>query len=517
MSNTQTVREGIDFSETRRWSNRHQTVSQQLSGIFDIYNIDNDDKLSAYNAATENFKWLIGEAKSKGIRLHALGGGWSLTDVGMSRDYLVNTKQLRLIFSISKDRVVASYPGKAKGLRLIQCGNSITRLNRKLRESKRSIKTSGSSNGQTIAGALSTGTHGSAFKFGAIQEFVVGIHLVVGTSRHVWLERKSYPVTKPNFAKILGAELIRDDQLFNAALVSFGSFGFIHSVMIETDPLFLLEAHRVLLPFNNSFRKCLSTLDFSSLNLPHPHNNDNQLIHFEVVFNPNGDLKDAIVTVMYKRTFRKNYPHLEAETDEPGLGDGALSIIGRILDQLPARLTRPSINRSVASEFAEYGPKWGTVGEIFSSEKVRGKTLSAAMAIPLSEAENALEIALSTHSNHGELFPGIISLRYVKGSEATLAFTRFPQSKRIAVLEVDSIYSKENLNFLKKVWKQLDQSNIPYKVHWGKINNITKSRVNKMYGNNAIEQWTTARESLLEPATRNIFTNPFLEKAGLAT
>ncbi len=390
MSNTKTVREGIDFFETRLWSNRHQTVNQRLSGIYDIYNIDNDNKLETYNAATENLKWLVGRAETKGFRLHALGGGWSLSNVGMTQDYLVNTKQLRLMFSISKDRLVAKYPGKASNLRLVQCGNSITRLNRKLREEKKSIKTSGSSNGQTIAGALSTGTHGSAFNFGAVQEFVIGIHLIVGATRHIWLERKSYPVTKPDFAKKLGAELIRNDQLFNAALVSFGSFGFIHSVMIETDPLFLLEAHRIWLPFNNKLKNSLSSLDFSGLKLPYP-DDEKRLIHFETLFNPNGNLKDAIVTVMYKRRFRKDYPHPEREPNEPGLGDGALSVIGRILDRLPTRLTRPSINRSVASEFAEYGPKWGTTGEIFSSETVRGKTLSAAMAVPLTRAEDALE------------------------------------------------------------------------------------------------------------------------------
>ena len=34
------------------------------------------------------------------------------------------------------------------------------------------------------------------------------------------------------FAESIGAESIKDDTLFNAALVGFGSFGIIHGVMI---------------------------------------------------------------------------------------------------------------------------------------------------------------------------------------------------------------------------------------------------------------------------------------------
>jgi hypothetical protein len=61
--------------------------------------------------------------------------------------------------------------------------------------------------------------------FGAMQEMVFGLHLVTGPNRHVYLERKSYPVMGPDFPESIGAEFIRDDVLFNAALVGLGSFG----------------------------------------------------------------------------------------------------------------------------------------------------------------------------------------------------------------------------------------------------------------------------------------------------
>jgi FAD/FMN-containing dehydrogenase len=146
----------------------------------------------------------------------------------------------------------------------------VRQLNEYLQQRGRSLKTAGASNSQTIAGAFSTGTHGSAVRVGAMQDFVVGLHLIVGEDRHIWLERASYPVVSDRFIERLGAEPIRDDTLFNAALVSFGGFGIIHAAMIETEPIYLVEAHRQRVPLGDALKHTIDTLDFSEAPVPHP-------------------------------------------------------------------------------------------------------------------------------------------------------------------------------------------------------------------------------------------------------
>src|SRR5215475_14030703 len=109
------------------------------------------------------------------------------------------------------------------------------------------------------------------------------------------------PIFADGLIARLGAQLLRDDTLFNAALVSFGSFGLVHGVMIEAEPLYLLEASRQRLPIDNQLKRAMQTLDFSTIPTPHP---DQEPLHFEVVINPHDTGDGAYVTTMYQRPYR---------------------------------------------------------------------------------------------------------------------------------------------------------------------------------------------------------------------
>ena len=100
---------------------------------------------------------------------------------------MLDTKPLNIIFDISAQSVVPSYKGDTNKLFLAQCGNGVWELSRFLKTRSLSLKTSGASNGQTIAGVTATGAHGSAFDVGAVQDFVVGMHIIVSPTRHIWL------------------------------------------------------------------------------------------------------------------------------------------------------------------------------------------------------------------------------------------------------------------------------------------------------------------------------------------
>ncbi len=493
-----------------QWSNKHNTFTQPVNRLYDIWNpnvTSASEHVEAMRVTVQTIQSLIETAINANQKLRAIGSGWSISDVAAMDGRVLNTKPLNWIFQISEESVSENYKNPNENLLFAQCGASIAQLNEYLADKQRSLKTQGASNGQTIAGAFSTGSHGSAIDIGAIENYVVGLHLIVSPSRHIWLERASYPVVSDQFVQKLQTELVRNDSIFNAALVSFGSFGIIHAAMIETEPIFLLEAHRMQAPVDDAFRNAINSLDFSELSTPKP---GVRPFHFDVVINPY-DLDDgAFYTMMYKRPYRNDYPRIGGGDWGTRPGDDFLHIVGLITDEVPALI--PSIvNGVVNGQYKPFSGRWGTLGEIFSYTSIHGgSSTGSALGIPLNRTNEALELLLSVTDQHGP-FAGVYGLRFVKKSDALLGFTRF---ERTCVIDIDGTDSKRTRSFFRNVWEAFDDAGIPFTLHWGKAGDFTRERVRKMYGS-SVDEWLSCRQMLLDENARTVFSNPFLKRAGL--
>lgn len=516
---------GISQLPIEEWTNRHENFTQELvkDASFKLRNPSKEEhpkRRDRYLATTKNFQWLIQHGIDNNLKLRAMGSGWSFTKCGVTKGGIIDTSSLNFSFPLTKPYISDEYAQKPEDLYFLQCGTIVNELNNRLmeRDPKRSIKASGASNGQTIAGAMSTGTHGAGFKIGAVHDAVVGLHIVTGSNTHVWIERKSYPVASEKFKNWLDATIIKDDELFEAALVSFGSFGFIHGVMIETEPIFLLEEHRIgNLPYNDTLKKAMTTLDFSGLNLP-GSGIDKELYHFEVLFNPHKFEKDnaekgGFIKFMYKKPFNPDYKKFK-KNPQFTYGDDLLGFIQTMLDSLKPfnQLLIPKLVNSLFSlAFKPQPPQDGTMGDIFNYTKFRGKVASAAMAIDIKDAAKVVEDIVEL--NKTQAFPGGLSLRYVKGTKATLGFTRFEHT---CVLELDGIDSKAARAFYEKIWSLMEQKGIHFTLHWGKINfHLNEERTKNMYGLQAVTSWLEARHKLLDKDTRQVFNNKFIANCGL--
>ena len=493
----------------RDWEPKHHTFTQRIERLYDVWNPKGRPSAKGLRATTEAFQEIIAEAVRDGARLRALGGAWSSSRVNTTDGRIINTKTLNWVFKMSERNVHAFYPGEPADLLLAQGGIMIAELNDYLAGKGRSLKTTGASNGQTIAGAMSTGTHGAALDVGPIPNFVVGIHLITGPDRHVWLERASYPVVTDAFPERFGAELIRDDTLFDAAVVSFGSFGIIQAVMIETEEIFLLEATRRRMPFDETLKHTLNTLDFSRLPTPHP---GERPYHLEVVRNPYDEEGLAYVTTMYKRPYREDYPRIDFSAGKYRPGDDAAGFIGELLDTVP-RLIPTALNALIGPLYGEYELKVGKLGEIFYNTTNRGKSAACSLGIPLSMASTAMERALAVHEERGPI-AATVALRFVKASKALLGFQT--QAPTMCIVDLDGVLSDRMVNFFEGVWEAFEEDGIPYTMHWGKLNGILdEARVRQKYGS-AVEDWIAARHTLLDEASRRVFTNGFMERCGLA-
>lgn len=502
-------------------SGRHRSFRQPLDGEYG-FRLDQGGRppLETYNATTKELQAMVAECLRDETTLRARGSLWSLSPVAVTPGRLIDTKALRQAFDLPASLIDPRYAGAGDQLRFVECGNSIDALNRYLFQDRLSLKASGSNNGQTLAGALSTGTHGGAFRTGAVQEMVVGLHLVVGPGKHVYLERQSQPVMKPSFAQSLGATFVQDDALFNAALVSFGSFGVIHGIMIEARALFILHALRFAHPFDAGLKKAIGTLDFGDLQLPAAAATvpQDKPYHFEIFYNPNEGTPpaEAIVLMMFEAPWDEGYMPLEWDASDAGPGASGLDVMGALLELIPQPLTAlvvPILNDQVRDQYAPYARK-GIIRDLFRGEKILGKTLGCGVGLPLPRAQEALEIAFRAYRDSGDLMPIILSHRFVKGTRATLGFTRFDPT---AVLEIDAINTPNTQKYLRRVWADLEAPGVPFTLHWGKFNAyLTPARVRTMYGAAAVDQWTASRNALLEsPEVAKVFANPFLTRLQL--
>lgn len=495
---------------TGNWTNRHNTFTQAISNLFDLINGDSGNGFDDYNAMTAAIQSLLEKAIAQNKTVRALGGGWSFSKVAAAEGWILNTKMLNMIFPLRTTQSIStSYPGTPDKLLFAQCGTSMQELNNWLKKNKRSLKTSGASNGQTIAGCFSTGTHGSAIDVGAVQDYIVGIHIIVGPSKHVYLERKSYPVVSDIFLQKFKTTLVADDDLFNAALVSFGAFGFIHGVMIETEDIYLLECYRKKIPIDNSFKHIMETLDFSNANFP-PNGNERPF-HFQAVidqYNINGG---AYATIMYKRPYREDYQPPVVDFNKAGPGDDVPAVIGIITDIFPA-VTSFVVSKLVKQSYTLYEDELGTSGEIFTNNNIRGKVLSTAIGIPIDRVLEVNDMLIALNNTAGP-FTGIFSYRYVKKSGATLAFTRFAPT---CILELDGVVSGITQSFYEAVWNELEARNIPHSFHWGKIYRLDPARTKAMYGDD-MDKWIQQRNSLMTPESMNIFNTQSLKDCGLDT
>jgi hypothetical protein len=344
---------------------------------------------------------------------------------------------------------------------------------------------------------------------GSIHDGVRAIHLVNGAGTQVWIEPASQRMLADATIARLGATPLRnDDATFQAALVGLGSLGIVHGVLLEVEDLYHLWTMRKKLPDNAGFRAAIERLDFSALPLPRPGVRPH---HFQTVTNPH-DAGMVYVSIMYKDAT----PAANCQPIPPGAkfrqGDDAMEAIGFITSLFPG-LGSVLSGPALASALPEYEGQCGTHGEIFTLTTTRGKSAGSALGIPLGRAGEAYDLAIS--EARAASFTGLISLRYVPATKATLGFTY--HAPHTCILDLDAPNSSQTQKVYKRIWKAFDTAGIPYTMHWGKMNAMTAAQVVRDYGQARVDSWKAVRRALLPTAAlRKTFASAVLTRVGLA-
>ena len=506
----------------RTWDNIHVTKKAHLADLIDVDNsspgVQPPSGFAVLRQAADTFDSLIKEARQQGVRMRALGSAWALTDIAVTDGWLINTKLLNGCFDLTDQYFEATYPQpKRPLLALAQCGISINELNIYLERGqnspiRRALKTSGIGAGQTVVGAFSGNTHGSAIQFGSTPDFVVGIQLVTGAGQSLWLERQSHPVLNDHFVERLGARLVRNDDLFDAAVVSFGAFGIISAVAIETDPIYQL----IFPPVEKLGYADLGTrLDqLAALDRFDP----TEPYHYEYIFNPYDKDRIALVTSASVIEHQEGFPVPEPmwiARDEQGFALGIRTARMFLETPLLRSEWKTAIQWKEYERRAILGDVRATPGQCFTATitYLEGYNESA-IGVSINNALAMTEIASDVVRQLD--VPCISQVRLVHPSRGLLAFTGVTPKTAIFEWGVANNARYELLE--KTILRELTSAGIGYTLHWSKNAGIDPATLEQMYGADRVNRWKAARREVFggDASLMRVFDNEHLARAGLS-
>ncbi len=143
-------------------------------------------------------------------RVKVAGAGHSFTDIACTDGVMVDMAGMRRVLKVDGDEVT------------VEAGITLRELGEELRARGLAMENQGDVDPQTIAGAISTATHGTGGRFGNLSSQVAGVRLVDGTGE---------------------LRELRDGDELRAARVSLGALGAIAAVTLRCVPAFTI--HRI--------------------------------------------------------------------------------------------------------------------------------------------------------------------------------------------------------------------------------------------------------------------------------
>jgi hypothetical protein len=461
--------------------------------------------------------------------LRSLGSTWSFSRIIEPGGVVLDPANLTYIERVPPELFSPAYQtraGQGFAPMFIEGGTQIASINRRLASDVRlALQTSGAGDGHRLAGCIATGTHGSAIGIGALHDTVLGVYLVVGPDRALFVQAASAPFAGDATATWLQGQTgiptatISDDEALGAVLVSLGSLGVVFGAVVETVPLYRFKVMTFGRLWNDpQVWTAIRTLDTSAL---HPDVPDAPY-HFGVVMHPyppdggNG----AFVTMMWKTAA----DGVAATTPFPGIpvaSSDLMGLVSKLTQALGGRLTaglelkilQGLITEQLGSGAASNSE--GFPGEVFGPTTLPpGTGASTEIVVNQVDAERALKVVYSVLDQlkaRGLFLLGGIGVRFVPQTKSLLGMNIFPMN---CYIELPSIRNDDVLSVYKEVWNAIEQAGIAFTCHWGQLHGMTPARLANYFGNRAVA-WKGARAQLLDETGRKVFAAPILSEVGL--
>lgn len=186
--------------ENTQWSNWSGNVTCQPLQIFKP---NTEAQLQAF----------VKKANEENKRIRVVGSGHSFTPIAATNEYMLSLVNLQGLIHLNKEKLQAT----------VWAGTTIKQLGILLHEQGLAQINLGDIDKQSVAGATSTGTHGTGINFGSLSTQIIAITLVLANG------------------EILQVNEQENTELLNAVRVGLGVLGIITQVTLQLTKSYKLE------------------------------------------------------------------------------------------------------------------------------------------------------------------------------------------------------------------------------------------------------------------------------------
>ena len=170
--------------------------------------VRSEPRTVALPRSIEELAQALGNYGREGRHVRVVGDGHSFTPLAQSDDVLISLDNMQGVESVDAER----------GTAVVKAGTRLKLLGDQLLKRGMAQENLGDIDVQSIAGAISTGTHGTGARFGSIATQVVGLTLVTASGEVIRCSEQERP------------------DIFKAAQVSLGALGVIAEVTLRVVP-----------------------------------------------------------------------------------------------------------------------------------------------------------------------------------------------------------------------------------------------------------------------------------------
>lgn len=454
--------------------------------------------------------WLR-KALADQVPVRPVGGAWSPSNIQIvQQGWMLNTRRFNRCFRIAAEHLAPGATIDPAALLLVEAGTQIDEINDRLEcDMQRSLRSTGASNGQTLAGACATGTHGSVIEAGGIQDHVRAVQVVTPDGIH-WIEPTA-GLMRDAFIAATGSTPLRDDAAFAAAQVAMGSLGVVTAMVIETVPRYLVRPIFQVVDFSEEDLDKLARGEFRAFAAK--HGVDEEPYFVMVITNPVAPFRrKAVVRLLFHEDWHEGYP--AATHAQLGAAYDAFSMLGWLLRNFPwARgwILQTIMKLGVGKGTSASDPKvYGTWGETTETHRPLAELFTGSVFCERSRLPEVFDVMRKGFSGAGG--STVMTLRFLKGGPGLLSPARW---EHVAGIDCDGPGGSGTERAFVTMLDALEAKGIPFTRHWGKFNRLDAARVAHDFGDDLV-RWKAVRDQLLpQPAHRRLFACATLDRLGL--